>query len=397
MTSVPTRAKARVAIFLSNLDGGGAERITINLLKGFSPELFSFDLVLIQATGPFLAQVPAHVNIIDLDRAGVSGAIVPLARYLRAKRPDILMSHLSHVNVGALVANKLALSPAKVILVEHNDLSGSAGSAKPKKLRLSRNPQRQLLPKFMEYLYRQADAVIGVSRGVSSYVGRRFEVPADRLHTIYNPIVDDELLRRSQEPADHPWLRGLEASSRPDLPTILAVGRLTRQKDFATLLGAFAYVRQARECRLIILGEGALRPELEALITELGLEHDVSLPGFTANPYAAMSRASLYVLSSRWEGLPTVLVEAMACGCPVVATDCPSGPDEILEGGKWGPLVPVGDPEALAKAMLAALEKPLNGDMLRQRAGAFTYERAISAYTDLMLSLVRATRPSTSR
>ena len=392
------RPKTRVAIFLSNLDGGGAERVTINLLKGFSPEMFTFDLILISATGPFLTQVPAHVNIIDLKQTGVTGAILPLAQYLRKQRPDILMSHLSHVNVGALVARKLALSQAKVILVEHNDLSSKQPQKGAKKFRLSRNPQRQFLPKFMEYFYRQADAVIGVSLGVSRYVGQRFGVSNERLHMIYNPIVDDELLTRSRETPEHPWLRDLEAHRRADPPVLLAVGRLTPQKDFATLLRAFAIVRRTCACRLIILGEGAKRPELEALVRELELTDDVSLPGFAANPYAAMSRASLYVLSSRWEGLPTVLVEAMACGCPVVATDCPSGPDEILESGRYGPLVPVADPEALAEAILKTLAAPTDGDMLRRRAADFTYERAINAYTALMLSLAgRATEPTRPR
>ena len=376
--TTPPKDKRRVAIFLSNLEGGGAERITVNLLKGFSPQLFDLDLILISATGPFLDQVPEHVNVIDLKASSVTTAIRPLARYLRRNRPEVLMSHLSHVNVGALLANKLSGTRTKVMLVEHNDRS-SASRATSRRLLAA--PQRRFLPQIMRFFYRQADAVVGVSEGVAGYVGKRFKVPPARVHTIYNPIVDDELLIKSQRPPEHPWL--LEAQP----PTLIAVGRMTTQKDFPTLLRAFAVVRQKRDCRLIIFGEGSKRADLEALAKDLGISAAVSLPGFTLNPYAAMNRAALFVLSSRWEGLPTVLVEAMACGCPVVATDCPSGPDEILEGGRYGRLVPVGDVQALADAILQTLEEPLPKDVLRARAADFSYGRAVDAYTRLLNTL----------
>ncbi len=376
--------KKRVTLFLSNLEGGGAERISVNLLKGFSPDLFDLDLVLITATGPFLDQVPPYVKVIDLKRASVSQAVLPLTGYLRRRRPDVLMSHLSHVNVGALLAKSLALTSTKVVLVEHNDLSNARavpGSPVAPKARNWRAPQRRFLPQIMRFFYRRADAVVGVSKGVSRYVAARFKVPTARVHTIYNPIVDDELLRRSQEAPEHPWLLGA------GVPTIIAVGRLTQQKDFPTLLRAFAEVRKRRGVRLIIFGEGPQREALEALVQDLGLGGSVSLPGFAQNPYAAMRRAALLVLSSRWEGLPTVLVEAMACGCPVVATNCPSGPDEILEGGRWGPLVGVGDVQALADAIAGALDQPISKDALRERATAFTYDRSVDAYTALLTSL----------
>ena len=378
-TTAP-KDKRRIAIFLSDLEGGGAQRITVNLLKGFSPQLFDLDLVLISATGPFLGQVPKHVNVIDLKASSVTTAIRPLARYLRRSRPVVLMSHLSHVNVGALLARRLAGTRTKVVLVEHNNLS-SAKRGTPRRFRLRAAPQRRLLPRIMRFFYRQADAVVGVSEGVSGYVGKRFKVPKARVHTIYNPIVDDELLKRSDGPPEHPWL--LEAQP----PTLIAVGRLTTQKDFPTLLRAFAEVRQKRDCRLIIFGEGSKRADLGALAKDLGVSEEVSLPGFTQNPYAAMNRAALFVLSSRWEGLPTVLVEAMACGCPVVATDCPSGPNEILEGGRYGRLVPVGDAQALADAILQTLETPLPKEVLRARAADFSYSRAVDAYTRLLNTL----------
>ncbi len=369
--------KQRVAVLISNLEGGGAERVTLNLLKGFSPEQFELELVLVNATGAFLDQVPEHVELVDLKASGVTGAILPLARYLRQRRPAVLLSHLSHVNVGALVARRLAGTHTKVVIVEHNDLSSV-----PKKLKTSRfvPPQRRLLPNIMRRLYRQADAVVGVSDGVSSFIKRRFNVPETLMQTIYNPVVDAELLERSREQSDHPWL------TDQTTPTLIAVGRLNEQKDFATLLRAFAKLREHRDVRLVIFGEGPERGNLEALARDLGIAREVSLPGFASNPYAAMRRASLLVLSSRWEGLPTVLIEAMACGCPVVATDCPSGPTEILEGGRYGPLTKVGDVQGLADAILGALAAPVSSEQLTARAAHFSFENAVASYTELLTS-----------
>lgn len=179
-------------------------------------------------------------------------------------------------------------------------------------------------------------------------------------------------------PLEHPWL----GEGKP--PVILGVGRLTPQKDFSTLIHAFAQVRTVRDCRLVILGEGELRAELEQLVASLGVQDSVQLPGFADNPFAWMSRVRLFVLSSRWEGLPNVLIQAMACGAAVVSTDCPSGPDEILEGGKWGKLVPVGDVEALAEALSENLQV-LDVVNSIERAMFFNVENAINAYLRLLM------------
>jgi glycosyltransferase involved in cell wall biosynthesis len=206
-------------------------------------------------------------------------------------------------------------------------------------------------------------------------------IPRERISTIYNPVVPPELLTRAKAPLEHPWFE-------PDSPPVLlGVGRLSAQKDFPTLLRAFARVRRLRPARLIILGEGkrpGYRPELLALARELGVGEDVQLPGFAENPYAYMARASVFVMSSAWEGLPSVLVEALACGCPVVSTDCPSGPREILQGGRYGRLVPVGDAEALAKAILATLDAPPDGEMLRTRGAEFSVGASTQRYLDVL-------------
>jgi len=206
-----------------------------------------------------------------------------------------------------------------------------------------------MVPHLVKRFYPWADYVIGISRGVADDLSQTAGLPRDRIKILYNPVVTPELREKARAPLNHPWFE----TGQP--PVVLAVGRLTKQKDFPTLIRAFAQVRQTRPARLLILGEGPDRPALEALVHKLSLEGDVAMPGFVENPYAYMSRVSLYVLSSRWEGLPTVLIEALSCGLPIIATDCPSGPREILANGLYGSLVPVEDVTALAQAIEAGL------------------------------------------
>jgi glycosyltransferase involved in cell wall biosynthesis len=194
----------------------------------------------------------------------------------------------------------------------------------------------------------RAHAIVAPSQGAAENLARVTGIPRDSIEVIDNPVVSASLISKSRLPTDHHWLAG-------NIPVVIGIGRLTRQKDFATLLRAFAVVRRQRPARLIILGEGEDRPALADLAMNLGIADDVDLPGFVANPYAILSRAALFVLSSRWEGLPGVLIEALACGTKVVATDCPSGPREILDNGAYGQLVPVGDDKAMAVAILRAI------------------------------------------
>ena len=373
-------AQIIVTTFVKNLLGGGAERVAVNLLQGLPQDVFTQELVMVEALGPYLAQVPEHVKQIDLGSGGgmkeqgnVTAAIAPLVRYLRERKPDILISHLAHANVAAVIAAACARTGTKVILIEHNDNTLVDRGRTRSKL-------SSLMQRFKSLSYNRADTIIGVSEGVSRYVSRTFNVPKTKLETIYNPVVSEAMMARSHEPLLHPWFA-------PDAPPVLlASGRLREQKDFSTLLRAFAIVRQSRSCRLLILGEGELRLDLEAEVAALGLQDSVLLPGFVDNPYPYMRAASLFVLSSRWEGLPTVLVEAMACGTPVVATDCPSGPSEILEDGEHGQLTEMGNPNALAGAILAELAAPTPAEQLEARAACFSFENAIASYTDLLVS-----------
>jgi len=284
------------------------------------------------------------VHVVDLRARRVLTALPALVRYLRRTQPVAMASVLDHANVVALWARRIARAPRRVVVIEQNTLSQVAGNAS--------SWRDRILPRVAARFYPWADSVVGVSASVAEDLLDLTGLPPERVHVVFNPIVSRELHDMARAPAGHAWFEG-------DEPVAVAVGRLRPQKDFPTLLRAFAKAREGRRGRLIILGDGPERPRRESLIGELGLEEHVDLPGFTSNPYAFMSRACAFVLSSRWEGLPTVLIEALSCGTPVVATDCPSGPREILDGGRFGTLVPVGDVDALADGIAAALDGAL--------------------------------------
>ena len=224
----------------------------------------------------------------------------------------------------------------------------------------------------------RANAIVAVSDGVAENMSATMQFPRERITTIYNPVVTPDVPTLARAPLAHPWF---DAGTPP---VILAVGRLVDQKDFETLFHAFARIRKQRTARLLILGEGKLRPQLETLAVSLGLAADIALPGFVVNPFAYMRCAAVLVLSSRWEGLPSVLIEALACGCPVVSTDCIAGPSEILQDGEYGTLVPMGDDAALASAIIATLNNPPARRRLVDRGIQFTADYSAERYAGLL-------------
>ncbi len=359
--------RGQVALFLPSLRGGGAERVMVNLARGFAERKLKVDLVLTKAEGPYLGEMSDLVRIIDLKASRVFRSLPKLVRYLRKERPEALLSALDHANIVALWAKKIARVPTRVVVSVHSTTSIASAHAQ--------NLPGRLMPFLMHFFYPWADKVVAVSEDAADDLVKTAKLLREKIKVIYNPIVTPELFAKAEEPLDHPWFQPGEP------PVILGVGRLTESKDFPTLIRAFALVRKGCPARLMILGEGEDRPKLEVLIEELGLREDVTLPGFVDNPYKYMKRARVFVLSSRWEGLPTVLIEAMALGTPVVSTDCPSGPREILEGGKWGRLVPVGDVEALAEAISKALDNPTFPEGARERViERFSLETAVDEY-----------------
>lgn len=372
--SSPSASGERLAVFLPSLRGGGAERVMLTLARGFAERAWSVDLVLVKVEGAYVADVPDAVRVVDLDARRTIASLPALVRYLRRERPRALLSAMDHANVVALLARRLAGTPDRVIATVHID-RGRAGFK-------ARSLVGRLTPLWVRPFYSWAESVVAVSSGVARDLVRSARVPEDRVQVIYNPVVTPEMLAQADEQLAHPWFR-------PDAsPVVLGVGRLTAQKDFGTLIRAFALLRRRRPIRLTILGEGEERQELEALARELGVAEDVALPGFVDNPYQYMARAAVFALSSQWEGLPTVLIEALALGTPVVATDCPSGPSEILEEGRWGTLVPPGSVTALAGAVEESLERGALRDMERASRVAwqrFSVDAALDSYASVLV------------
>ena len=356
--------KKHIALFLPTLHGAGAEKVIINLLKGMLQKDISVDLVVASMEGAYLNQVPKQVRIINLKTYRVVKALVPLSQYLRDNQPCTLISHMSNANGIAVLAKILSQQKTRLVLVEHNTLS-------PDKSKLIR---AKFVPILMKLLYPLADAIVAVSQATARELESKLGLKKGKVKTIYNPVVDSRLTFQANQYLNHPWF------GKGSPPVFLAVGRLTQQKDFATLIKAFAILRTKKMARLMILGEGELREELEEMTKKMGLSKDIALPGFVKNPYMYMTKATAFVMSSRWEDLGNVLIEAMACGCPVISTDCPHGPREILAAGKYGILVPVEDVFTLSYAMLKLLEAPVRKELLIDRANYFSVNRAVSKY-----------------
>ncbi|MCW1311245.1 MAG: glycosyltransferase [Candidatus Parvarchaeota archaeon] len=322
---------------------GGAEKTMVNLVNEFARENFEVSLVLAQAKGPYLKYLSSNVNVVDLHSSSVALSLPGLVRYLKTSRPHVLVSALSHANVISILAKKLSSVSTKVIAREDTTLSES--------FKNSRSIKVSILKILMRKFYSQADYVVAVSEEVKNDLNGFLRLDTKKLKVIYNPIVTEDLYQKSKQEVDHPWFKN------SNLYIIISVGRLTKAKDFPTLIKAFSFVIREVNARLIILGEGEERKNLENLSQDLGLKDYIWMPGFVENPYKYMSRSSVFVLSSVYEGLPSVLVEALALGLPIVSTDCKSGPKEILENGKYGTLVAPGDEISLAKAILNVLHK----------------------------------------
>ena len=366
-----TKGRVRIGIFLSFSGQGGVERMMLNLAEGLSSMGCLVDLITVKTASSYLNCPLEGIRLVNLGVSHTFAATIPLARYLQQHRPAALLAAKDRANVVAVAANAISRTKTRLILRMGTTVSAALGGKRPLK--------EKLWYTRMRLFYPHADAVVAVSKGVAADLMKNAGLSPSLVYVIPNPVITPKLLTLAQEPLDHPWFQ----DGAP--PVILGVGRLTKQKDFPTLIKAFARVRKSFQCRLVILGEGQDRPKLEALIAGLGLKSDTLLPGFVQNPYPYFKRASLFVLSSAWEGSPNVLTEALALGTPVVSTDCPNGPKEILQGGRFGPLVPVGDVKALSEAMLRTLKNPLEKSFLKSAVKDYTLEESTRRYLNLFL------------
>jgi len=342
----------------------------VNLIRGFVDLGRQVDLLLVRAEGPHLAELPAAVHPIRLGTDHTFLAIPALAQYLKQQRPRALLAVKDRAGRAALLARRLAGAETRIVLRLGTHLSTAMEARSSIERRLRYWPIRRLYP--------QLDRIVAVSNGVAEDTAAIASIPRAAIDVIRNPVITPELMHLAAEPCAHPWFQPGE------VPVILGAGRLQRQKDFPTLIRAFALVQRQRPCRLAILGDGRGRTTLEALVAELGIGAQVDLPGFQSNPFPFIASADLFVLSSAWEGSPNVLTEAMALGTSVVSTNCPSGPSELLDGGRFGPLVAVGDVTGLAQAMLDTLERPHPPQALRHAVAEYNQAESAQHYLRML-------------
>ena len=411
-------SRGRIGIYISSVESArGAEQVAALLAKGFSDIEYKVDFLVEDEAGwllEHLRQYSPNIRVINLNEPGSIHSFEPwfrryailrlilgmffnwphgrvlcplrlvkvlrhkkppifaLSSYVKASRPDAVISLLNMPNTALLLVRCVRRMDTRLIVTMHNNMSAEISSEN------TSSKWKRNLPFLMRCLCHRADAVVAVSGGVADDLKKAIGLPGSNIEVVYNPVIRPEIVSLSEEAVDHPWL--IEKSC----PVLVAASKLKPQKDLQMLLRAFALVRKKRQVRLIILGEGPEGEALQQLANELGIAEDIDLAGFIQNPFAFYSRADLFVLSSAWEGLPTALIEAMGCGCPVVSTDCPSGPQEILEGGRYGTLVQVGDQQAMAEAIEANLDSPPLRTQLLERAACFSIDKSVAHYEALV-------------
>ena len=356
----------KVTLFISSLSIGGAERVTVNLANQLAENGHKVEVLVVTDGGEFADELAPAVEqcVLPVDR--IRWTAIPLTRHLYRKRPDVLISFMTPANVMAIVAVRMAMVSTTVIVTEHSTQSGRQGMAVKRNMALA------------SWTYRFADHVVAVSKGVSEDIRKWAGVSRDKITTIYNPVITEEQIGKNYEVPSHSWFQD------DDIEVVLSVGRHAEEKDYPTLIRAFTLLLEEHEnARLMLLGGGELTQEYRSLTTELGIEAEVEMPGFIKHPYPYMSHADVFALSSRVEGLSLVLIEAMACGTPVVSTDCPNGPSEVLAGGKYGELVAVADPSSLKNALMRVLSDPTDTQLLQDRARDFSVSKAATKYEKL--------------
>jgi glycosyltransferase involved in cell wall biosynthesis len=367
MNQQPTQHK-RVCIFPDRIDDGGVGRYAINLAEGLLAQGANVDLFVTAPTGELFLQRPKDTRLF-IGGGSTKKSVFPFYRYLRTEQPDLLITANAYIDIMSAVVNVLAGKPSQQVVTIHTARSADDMSGK-KRL-------KQIYEVLCRFFYPQARHIVGVSNAVAEDTQHYFNL-TQPIKVIYNPVVTPSLYTKSEGKAEHPFYKPKTA------PVLLSIGRMTTQKDFGTLLRSFAELRQTTPAKLLILGEGDDRPLLESLAKTLNLGDDLSMPGFVDNPYPYIKNADVLVSSSQWEGLPTVIIEALALGTSVVATNCPGGSSEILEGGKYGQLVEMKNPSALAQAVIATLESPPDKAHLKQRGTDFSMEASALGYLGLL-------------
>jgi glycosyltransferase involved in cell wall biosynthesis len=365
---LPASANPSLAIYLPDLSGGGAERLHLRLAPLFMKAGYDVTFLLDREGGELMPYVPEGCRIVVLNAKRQISALPKLVKYLSSNPPDFFIANMEHMNVMAVLARLIARAKTKIIVTQHNAFSEQI-KRRSWKFRVLPTLYRRILP--------LADAIVTVSAGVADDLAAVSGLRRETMTVIYNGVVASDFQTRADEPAGHRWFS-------ETTPVIVGMGRFVPQKDFPTLIDGFAAVADRTDARLLILGDGPLRAEMENQIAAHGLGDRIEMPGFVENPLPYLKNAALFVLSSRFEGFGNVVAEALACGTPVVSTDCPHGPAEILEHGRYGGLVPVSDAAALGQALLHALAEPKNPAMLAERGRVFSAENCANGYRSLI-------------
>ena len=368
-----------LAVYCGPFDGGSTAKIAARLANGFVARSQPTDLLVTASHDPIPEATDPRVRLVTMGRMGPLTRVPAMALYLRERRPAAVLTHRIREDVFTLKATRLAETltgrATPVFVTVHGRMSVKLDHLKGWK---GRRRRAEVL-----HWYRRNRGIVAISQDTAQDLRALLGAEAP-VTWIPNPIVTPQMLELAQAPIEHPWFRGPGAGAGAGVPVLVFAGRLEVEKDLPTLLHAFARLREGRDCRLLIIGDGRLRPQVEALRAELGLADSVDLPGWAPNPYPYLRRASLVVLSSIWDALPTVLIEALALGTPVVSTECGAGPREILGGGRYGPLVPPGDPRALADALARTLAAPLPAATLRQGGERYEAQRNADLYLQLL-------------
>jgi glycosyltransferase involved in cell wall biosynthesis len=359
-----------VSLFIQTLEVGGAQRVMVNLANGFAAEGYTTDLVLVTESGDFLKEVSEDVRIVDLGATRTVTSIPPLRRYFQDVAPSTMISAMTHTNVAALIANVLAGSSTDIVVTEHGDFV--------KRYEYMVERRKELfVATIAGLLYPRADYVVANSQTVKDGIVENTRVSENAVEVIPNPVVTDDLNRQKELPVD-------ERFQALDEPIIISVGRLVPKKDYPTLLRAFSQLCEDTEATLVIIGDGRSRSDLEELAIELNIDGQVKFTGEIQNPFPYMARSSVFALPSATEAFGNVIVEAMACGCPVVATRSSTGPATILNDGEYGRLTPVGDASAMAKALRAELAEPTPEPVLQSRAADFSVDAILPRFEALL-------------
>jgi glycosyltransferase involved in cell wall biosynthesis len=358
----------RTYIFTIGTSNGGPGRAILKIGEGLINSGINVKFVVINADKRYKNIIPAGANYHELSANTTPMQIMELKNYIQENKIKTILSFSNKANLMSLLSVKMSNAPTRVII--------RTGYTTNKEVRDSQKwTKKWVLPSLMERLYPKADHIIVELEQMKAELLKTIDAPESKIDVIYNPI-PPQLNRKSKRELDHPYY------NQDQYPTILGVGRLTDQKNFSSLIKSFDIVNSQRESRLVILGEGEKRQDLEELVNKLYLENRVSMPGFVDNPYKYMDKSDVFVLSSRYEGSVNVLIEALACECSIVSTDCPHGPSEILEGGKWGKLVQLNSIQKLSEAILDSIDSQQTP--VEVRSNRFSLDNIVEQYVDIL-------------